>query len=571
MKRFPPFLFFLALSLNGCASESADGVDVSLADAFCGPVMARVDSFMVTFAGQEPAGDRYGGMVVVGSLGDVSGMGPADAQSVEAAQHQQFLNLMTLIEFDENLEPAPYLATSWEISEDQTELTFHLRDDVYWHDGELTTAQDVAFTYLTVIKPESQYPNPGFFQAYLPGEEGVEVVDSFTVKFRFQPHADILETWRNLSILPHHLLGDVPTSELVLHPYGGVCPVGNGPFRFAARTPGDSWTFEANPAFPLALGGRPYLDRYVYRVIPSQTTLMAELLTGGVDVYVQMLPNHAVTAREEPTLAVPTFPYPSIFFVAWNSRVPELADARVRRALTLGINRQQLIDGIQLGEAVLLNSGLPPVHWAYDPTLGDSLGYDPDRARSLLEAAGWVDRDGDGIRENGGGEPLQVDLVYNQNQERQQVTEVMRVQLQDIGVDLRPSVLERGTYGAVITSPERDFEGALVTFETGFRIDDRDLFHSERVDGIYGFSGTMDPELDRYLDTLQLIPNREEALPVWAAYQHRLLEVQPYTFLYSTLRRNGVNRRLQDVVMDTRGDLASIRHWWIDPQGRRAP
>jgi ABC-type transport system substrate-binding protein len=180
-----------------------------------------------------------------------------------------------------------------------------------------------------------------------------------------------------------------------------------------------------------------------------------------------------------------------------------------------------------------------------------------------------VDRDGDGIRENGDGEPLRLDLVYNQNQERQQVAEVMRVQLQDIGVDLRPSVLERGTYGAVITSPERAFDGALVTFETGFRIDDRDLFHSERVDGLYGFSGTMDPELDRYLDTLQLIPDREEALPVWAAYQQRLLEVQPYTFLYSALRRNGVNRRLQGVVMDTRGDLASIRHWWIDPQNRR--
>jgi peptide/nickel transport system substrate-binding protein len=567
MKRSVPFLFFLALSIPACGGESG----VSLREAFCDPVMAQVDSFMATFAGQEPAGERYGGMAVVGSLGDVSGMGPADAVSVEAAQHQQFLNLMTLIEFDEKLEPAPYLATSWEISQDQTELTFHLRDDVYWHDGELTTAQDVAFTYLTVINPESLYPNPAFFQAYLPGEEGVEVVDSLTVKFHFKPHADILETWRNLSILPYHLLGDVPTSELAMHPYGGVCPVGNGPFRFASRALGDSWTFEANPAFPDALGGRPYLDRYVYRVIPSQTTLMAELLAGDVDVYVQMLPNHAVTAREEPNLVVPTFRYPSIFFVAWNSRVPELADARVRRALTLGINRQQLIDGIQLGEAVILNSGLPPVHWAFDPTLEDSLRYDPDQARTLLEAAGWEDRDGDGVRENGDGEPLQIRLVYNQNQERQQVAEVMRVQLQDIGVDLRPSVLERGTYGAVITSPEREFDGALVTFETGFRIDDRDLFHSEGVDGSYGFSGTKDPELDRYLDTLQLIPDRDEALPVWQAYQRRLLEVQPYTYLYSTLRRNGVNRRLKDVVMDTRGDLASIRHWWIDPQDRRAP
>jgi len=571
MKRSLSFLLFFALSTTACVGEPGDGSGVGLQDAFCGPAMARVDSFMATFAGQEPVGERYGGTVVLGSLGDVSGMGPGDAISVEAAQHQQFLNFMTLIEFDENLEPAPYLATSWEISEDQTELTFHLRGDVYWHDGERTTAQDVAFTYLTVINPESEYANPGYFQAYLPGEEGVEVVDPLTVKFHFNPHADILETWRNLSILPHHLLGDVPTAELARHPFGGVCPVGNGPFRFSSRSPGDSWTWEANPAFPEALGGRPYLDRYVYRVIPSHTTLMAELLAGGVDVYIQMLPNHAVMAREEPSLRVPTFPYPSIFFVAWNSRVPELADARVRRALTLGINRPQLIEGIQRGEAILLNSGIPPVHWAYDPTLEDSLRYDPDQARTLLDTAGWVDRDGDGFRENGDGAPLQIDLVYNQNQERQQVAEVMRVQLQDIGVDLRPRVLERMTYSGVITSVEREFDGALVTFETGFRIDDRDLFHSEVRDGFYAFSGTVDPELDRYLDTLQLIPDWEEALPVWQAYQLRLLEVQPYTYLYSALRRNGVNRRLQGVAMDTRGDLASIRHWWTDPQSRRTP
>jgi peptide/nickel transport system substrate-binding protein len=571
MRRSLSLLSLVALSIIACVGESGDGPGAGLGDTFCGPAMARVDSFMATFAGEEPTGGRYGGMVVVGTVADMHGMSPRAAGDVGSAQHQQFVNLMTLIEADESFDPMPYLATSWEVSEDRTELTFRLREDVYWHDGELTTAQDVAFTYLTVINPASEYPNPGFFQHYLPGEEGVEVVDSFTVKFHFQPHADILESWRGLAILPHHLLGDVPTEELSTHPYGAVCPVGNGPFRFVSRAPGESWTFQANPAFPEALGGRPYLDRYVYRVIPTQTTLLAELITKGVDVYVQMLPNHAATAREETGLTVLSFPYPAIFFVAWNSRVPELSDVRVRRALTLGTNRRQIIEGVQGGEAVLLNSGVPPVHWAFDPSLGDSLPYDPEQARSLLEAAGWVDRDEDGIRENLDGEPLEIELIYNQNRERQQVGEIMRVQLRDIGVELRPRVMEFGAYMSQITSEERDFEGAFVTFETGFRLDDRDLFHSDAVDGLWAFAGIMDPELDRYLDTLQLIPDRVEALPVWRAYQNRLLQLQPYTFLYSALRRDGVNERLQDVVMDPRGDWATIRQWWIAPQDRKTP
>lgn len=571
MKRVWAFLSLFAIvafPVVGCSGGTGEGGPEAPADAFCRVAMERVDTFMATFAGQEPRGEQYGGMAVVGSVADLRGLGPADAGDVASAQHQQYVSFMTLIEFDEDLEPAPYLASSWSISEDQTELTFHLRDDVYWHDGELTTAEDVAFTYWTVTNPESFFFNPGWFQPYLPGEEAVEVVDSFTVKFRFRPHADFLETWRSVAILPSHLLSDVPTAELATHPFAAVCPVGNGPFRFVSRSPGESWTFEANPAFPEGLGGRPYLDRYVYRYVPDHTTLLSELLTGGLDVYVQMLPNQAETARENPNVEVWSFPYPAIFFIAWNSRVPELSDARVRRALTMGMNREQLIEGVQLGGATLLNGSLPPVHWAFDPSLRDSLAFNPDRARALLETAGWTDRDGDGIRENDQGEPLQIDLVYNQNEEREQVAEILRVQLQGIGVELRPRVMEYGAYGALITSPEREFEAALVTFETGYRIDDRDLFHSDVVDGPLAFSGTTDPELDRYLDTLQLIPDRTEARPVWRNYLLRLVAIQPYTFLYSASRRDGVNKRLRDAHMDTRGDWATIRHWWIAPEDR---
>jgi len=227
MERFVPFLFFASLSLSACVDEPGDSVGAAVEGVFCGPALARVDSFMATFAGREPAGERYGGMAVVGTVADMQGMSPA-AGDVGSAQHQQFVNLMTLLQFDENLEPVPYLANSWEVSDDQSEITFRLREDVYWHDGELTTAHDVAFTYLTAINPASQFPNPSLFQEYLPGEEGVEVVDSFTVKFRFRPHADVLESWRTLAVLPQHLLGDTPAEELVSHPYGAVCPVGNG-------------------------------------------------------------------------------------------------------------------------------------------------------------------------------------------------------------------------------------------------------------------------------------------------------------------------------------------------------
>ncbi len=571
--RTVPTLFAVLILLTGCGGESGERPQGISAVDFCQPALARVDSFMGTFPKPEVDPERYGGTAVVGTVGELAvGMNGFQALEAGAIQHQMFVNLMTLIQYDEDLQPVPYLAESWEVSDDLKELTFHLRDDVHWHDGELTTAHDVAFTYRRAVDPATGFPNPGFFQHYLPGEEAVEVVDSFTVRFRFQEaHSDYMDPWRTVAIMPRHLLGGVRPENLARHPFGTVCPVGNGPFRFASHSSGESWTFVANPAFPQELGGRPFLDRYVYRIIPEHTTLLAELLTEHIDVYVATLPHHADRIREEDHLRVISFPYRSVFFAGWNTRVPKLADARVRKALTLATNRRQILEGIRGGRGELANAGVPPVHWAYDSALVDSLPYDPPRARRLLTEAGWVDRDSDGIRESEEGEPLSIELIFNQNQERREVAEIMQAQLGEVGVDLRPRVVEMTSLAERITSPERNFEGVLIAWETEFRLDERDLFHSDAVDGRYAFAGTRDPELDRLLDTLQLIPDREEARRRWTEYQERIIEIQPYTFLYFPHRQDGVNRRLRNVVMDVRGEWANLREWWIAPDHRKGP
>jgi len=241
-----------------------------------------------------PPSARYGGTVVVGNIGEIpDGMNNHVSQGYTASQHQNFVNLVTLVQYDEDLNPTSYLAESWEVSDDVTEITFHIRDDVYWHDGELTDAYDVAYTFKRAIDPATAFPNTAFWTHYDQGPDGVEVVDSFTVKFRMRPHADFIDPWRAMAIMPEHLLKDVPSNVLSQHPYGTVCPVGNGPFVFVEHRQDASWTFQANPAFPAGLGGRPYLDRYVYRSITEQTTLLTELLTARLDVYIAPPPDHA--------------------------------------------------------------------------------------------------------------------------------------------------------------------------------------------------------------------------------------------------------------------------------------
>src|SRR5690606_13489830 len=187
-------------------------------------------------------------------------------------------------------------ARSWELNEDTSAITFHLRDDVYWHDGVKTTAYDLEFSYAMATTPETGYPNTAFWTHY---GEGV-AVDSFTFRVEMEPHADYMDPWRSFAPVPRHILEGVPPAELRNHPFSTQEPVGNGPFRFVSRTLGQNWVFEANEDFPEELGGRPYLDRLVYRFIPEPTSLLTELFTGSIDYYIARAADQAARAERHP-------------------------------------------------------------------------------------------------------------------------------------------------------------------------------------------------------------------------------------------------------------------------------
>ncbi len=536
---------------------------------FCAESRARVDAFMARAESEwvAPEGDdRYGGVAVAGGIGDLTGgMNAFALQHSATNQHQMFVNQMTLIRYDEDFAPAPWLAESWSVDDDGTSLTFRLRGDVFWHDGDRVDAHDVAFTFLRASDPATAFPNAAYWDYYGAGDQGVEVVDSLTVTFRLRPHADFLDPWRTVAIMPEHLLGDVPPSELGQHPYG-TCPVGSGPFVFESYRPQESWTFRANPAFSPSLGGRPFLDRYVYRVVPEQATLLNELRSGGIDLYYLVLPDQIPAIEADPSLELRVSPSREFAFVAWNARREQFADARVRRALARGLDREAIVDALTAGHGVVATASVPPFHFGYDPSAGAEASFDRAAARALLDEAGWSDRDGDGVRENEAGVPLSFSLKTNSgNRLRQDLTEVMQAQLAEIGVEVRPEIVETGTLMGQVTDPAaRDFDAFILSWAHEFKVDDTDLFHSERVDAPYQWAGVQSPELDRYLDTLQLVVDRDEARPLWQAYQRTLVEVQPYTFLYYPAHLNGIRRRLRGAEMDERGTWLNVREWWVE-------
>ena len=199
------------------------------------------------------------------------------------------------------------------------------------------------------------------------------------------------------------------------------------------------------------------------------------------------------------------------------------------------------------------------------------MAYDPDAARALLDEAGWIDRNGDGVRENAQGIRLSIAIKYNDgNDLRKGVAEIMQAQLAEIGVEAQPVVVEISTLiGQVFAADTRDFDGVVMGWVPDFKADDAVLFHSDGIDGPFAASGTSRSDIDSYLDRLPLIFDREEALPLWREYQELIVDEQPFTFVYVSDRLDGVNKRLRGVIMDARGDWLNIKDWWIPADQRR--
>ena len=514
-----------------------------------------------------PEEQRYGGTAVVAEGADLDDLNPLTSTNANSNYIISDLLFMPLLRRNEQLVEEPYLAKAWEVNDDSTHLTFHLRDDVAWHDNTRVTAYDLKFSYDRARDPQTAFPNGNEFASY---GEGV-AVDSFTFRVEFTPHAEFLSPWVAFAPVPRHILEGVPPSELRKHTFGTARPIGNGPFRFVARAQGQQWVFEANDRFPADLGGRPYLDRIVYRVIPEATTQLTELLTGDVDYLPRINPDQRGQLHASGNARVVAYKPPNSRYIVWNTRRPLFEDVRVRRALTMAIDRQEIIDGILLGNADLANSAVPPAHWPYDREAGADLRHSPEAARRLLTEAGWQDRDGNGTIEDPDGREFRFTLLTTRgNDVRADIVEKVASDLREVGIVAEPRLMEFTTLVARLGDKARDFDAVLTGVALGLAPrSPSDGFHCRNRDQVWQQSGICDSELDRLLDTIPLVVDRAAAQPLWSDLQYRMATLQPSSFLYHEHMLAGVASRLQNVRPDARSPYVGARHWWILPQARR--
>ena len=404
------------------------------------------------------------------------------------------------------LDPEPWLATGAEASDDYRTWTVMLRDGVSWHDGAPFSAADVAFTFQYF----SDDGGPGRYGHHVydhPVFASASVIDDLTVQITF---ADPVTTFEllpggDLPILPKHIWEGVenPRADAT------SLPVGTGPFKMVEYNPGVSYRLEANDDY---FGGAPLVDTLVMPVVTDAQAAFAGLQTGELDFVTRNLPAPLVPrVQENEELSVITGSRMQSLYVMFNTRKPNLRNPAVRKAMSLALDTQVIVDIVEGGLGRPGNDTWthPDSPWAH-PVGGHAL--DVGAANEMLDEAGWR-LGADGVRRNADGAPLAFTLLVNATAPPQiRSGELVAEQLSAIGVDITVEPLDPPAIAAA-RRPSADgpptVDMFIAVFESHAHADPDHLFFffhtpGRGVGGI--FSGYTNPAFDAILEEALTAP-----------------------------------------------------------------
>lgn len=447
------------------------------------------------------------------------------------------------------------LARAWD--QEGRRLTYSLNTEHRWSDGQPIRAADVVFTYGLLADPELGLP----LSAAASRIDSVVAVDDSTVTFHFEIEYPGMLFDTGVGILPAHVYESMPPAEMPA--YGADLPEGaqlvvSGPFQLEMWQPGERIVLARNPE---ALT-QPRLDRVAFQILPDETTRLAALRAGEVNA-AEVGSFHAVSRLVgEPGYQIERMPQRGYDYIAWNPGThPAFADARVRHALSLAIDRRVLIESLQM-------SGFAePAHGPYGslftqlvPVISGPL-YDPEQAGLLLDASGWVDSDQDGVRDHQGFD-LEFELVTTSgNDRREDAAEIIQSQLSRIGVRANIVFQELGSLFA--RAQARDYEALLMGWQVGLD-PDISFFWADSQSPV-NFVAYDNPRVTALIDTALESASASEAAPYWQAAAGQIAADYPYAFLWFFDQILAVGPSVGGVDVDAVGYTRSLHRW-----GRRA-
>jgi peptide/nickel transport system substrate-binding protein len=506
---------------------------------------------------------NYGGTMVISSAGDADAFFPPTTSNPTSWQvdGQVFEHLAEPGAKLNTIGDAGWtgrLAKSWSWAPDSLSIAFHLDPRAHWHDGPPVRSNDVRFTYQLYMDPQV-----GSNVAPLLGNiDSVTTPDSLTAVFWFKHRSpqQFFDASYQMRILPEHVLAgikrsELQTSEFVRH------PIGSGPYRFVRWVPRQSVELSADTTYHL---GRPHLDRLIWSIAPDPNAALVRVLSGEADFVEYLRPADLAQVAKHPSLKVVQYPSMAYAYLLFNERDPKnparphplFGDREVRRALTMAVDRRQLVKSVFDSLAAVPIGPITRAMPSYDSTLAQ-LPYAPDSARKVLDADGWHVGP-NGIRQKNG-QPLHFTIIVpTSSTPRVQSAVLLQQMFKAVGADAEIEQMDFATHSQ--RTEARRFDASMYAFMSdGSPSTIRQTWSVAAVKAKDGsnYGSYQNPRFDALIDTaaMQMDPARADA------YYRRAYEMMnqdaPAIWLYEPITFAAVQKRIDPV--DLRADA-----WWAN-------
>jgi peptide/nickel transport system substrate-binding protein len=469
------------------------------------------------------------------------------------------------------------MAESWTTSEDGLTWTFKLRDGVTWSDGEPVTSADFKYTYDAIKSDKVQSPRTYMLE----GIESIETPDPLTVVVKFaQVKCDALGTNLVLNWLPSHLY-KADFSDIMDSPDNEAPRISAGPFLFQSWTRDDNLIVVRNENY---WEGAPHMDGAILRVVPDPGARLAQLQSGEID-FLEVQPNQIASAEQDPDLARFQYYDDGFTYLGINladpanpqsgrddagNLIPQdphpiLGDVRVRQAIAHAIDYKSIIDNIRLGQGYPMAANvLPAIDWALNKDL-QPYAYDQEKAKSLLEEAGWVDSNGDGVREKDGKE-LKLTLMTNAGNTMREDTGVyLQDQLKQIGMDIDFQTMD---FGTLIDNMLAQTYDLVISGWTGVGSDPNDdVFWSSKNDvpgSGFNASSYQNAKVEELLEKGYSVPGckPEDRAPYYKEIQQIIHDELPFIYLNGTVANAFYNKDWGNVDPGPWSFFWNMQQWY---------
>ncbi|MFP4502767.1 MAG: peptide-binding protein [Candidatus Hydrogenedentota bacterium] len=488
-------------------------------------------------------------------------MNPLTSSDYYATQVMQFVFDSLLDRDPVTLEMIPNVAKSYEVSEDHLTYTFHLREDVVFSDGEPLTAADVKFTFDRVMDPEVDAPH---LRNYYSDVAECAVVDEYTVRYTcttpYYRHAIMIG---GLEILPEHVYGQGDFNQ-----DHNRSPVGSGRYVLEDWKTGAEIRLTRNDRYWNEDDtGQPHFDKILFKVITDNNAAFQVLSRGDLD-RMGLLPEFWVRRADTPRFKerFNRFVYdrPAYSYLGWNLRKPMFADKRVRRALTMLLDRELVRDEIYHGLATICTGNFMPGTPEYNEDI-EPWPFDPDAALALIEEAGWADSDGDGVRDKDGA-PFRFEvLTTNQNPISEQILTVYQEELARVGIELRIRQMEWASMTERVQ--KREFDAITMGWSMPPDPDPYQVWHSSQAEDGSNYIGFKNPEADALIEEARATFDRDERVKLYEQFHAIVHEEQPYSFLFIPKALLAVDKRIHGITIYPFGP--DPREWFVPVELQR--